>query len=1301
MKKAKQNYWYTEDDIYDLLKQFFDPDDPNNQIDVFAQTQMEHEDLLTDNFSIAIENVNKTRRTQLMPIHLHGNHWAGAIVRMQDNGQIQVIYNDPLGDPLESQPNAIKLFTAVNSIIKGTQIIDLRLRQQKNSNDCGPFTVDNLYKLATCEGLDGLDREEILSRRILVNPTNGSALEIRNTHAGKLSRLEESYVENRTTEKLKEIESRTSNDEYKKDVVKLRKLKSKISNLNIGLDKDKKIEILDEIAKIASSVYRKEKDKSSLRNKFSSSTNRNILYLDTLELLKHLPSGQARINENLFAEALPKVISDLKIISDNISFVLNKEEKKIPLSNKPLKEIESIIYSENINNPQNLKAFISSFYMPIALEMMRKVVPSDKSIQEFLKQGSGVQGIYCKWENRIFRYYFARIFSILGELSSDILCVIPNKNEETQQIAFFQTLKKIRNGLKKERTHLNFFSDGNKVVFTHENGDKVFFVEDVNKFNEVIASFKDLDKNLKALQELFDKQKTNSIDAVKSVCKNSLPYDLKILTEFSEIIDRKDYSKGKDNYKGKVNTLIYNIIDQHNKVTTQEKKANTSSNTKSVEHEYYQKLNNFSNEIQIKYSLPNNIYNINNFGPKSKIRKRFYMDLKDTHEGLREYLNALDEFKKTALSAKNIEEAKKELQESINKYKEYYDKIKDEYKYDFPNPSDDFSMFEEYLNVDRENFLKNCDYFEQEAIRLKSITSFTPENEEQKQYHEFAVAYSVGIIGEKIRYLFEIDDRTNFLQEFARRSLAKDLNETRMVRNNQVSHNPLNYRADSVFRAATQNTTPWATDIKAIRLVHEFTTKNKEYLTLQANKIGLTLDQMKIRMEMFVGDSYVRLGQIDKAYEVLKNAKAIALANKDNLEVEEIIRINNLLAAIERKNGINTEALNLINESLLYVAKYPQYNSKEALLLNNKAIIISEVGKNKEAKKLYIKSMDQGFVPAAISLGQMLCEEKKYDEAIETYRKHFLKTYKERKKMPLEFIMILRGLWLAQIEDGQNKNAKRTFKNYVFFYSKNRHIFKEYCGQDYESIEAMILHDEGSNLYCEGHYIRAINRLENSLSMLGETGIRTYRDISHIHLNIANCYKYLISKFSLYDKDPDLRKMAIQHYESAIKYSNDPQSIDITHAKAGLANIYARQSHTKKSKIHQNEYESYGDNHTFIQSLLIVINDCISKIDESKNNNTFKGLCNLYQSTLKTINFCLDYMRVSNIINPIVAELLFRKFVCYSELRDEIKAIDSYKSFEIFVDNHPDCADHSHGNKANNIFHDNFNSKSLQESLGA
>ena len=101
-------YWYTEDNIRDLLSLI-----PPESARVFAQTQLEHVDLLQASFRTATLQVIADGTPALIPIHLNGNHWAGAIVRRQADGKVQVIYNDPRGDALETHESQKRMSFAV------------------------------------------------------------------------------------------------------------------------------------------------------------------------------------------------------------------------------------------------------------------------------------------------------------------------------------------------------------------------------------------------------------------------------------------------------------------------------------------------------------------------------------------------------------------------------------------------------------------------------------------------------------------------------------------------------------------------------------------------------------------------------------------------------------------------------------------------------------------------------------------------------------------------------------------------------------------------------------------------------------------------------------------------------------------------------------------------------------------------------------------------------------------------------------------------------------------------------------
>ena len=177
-KEASDTHWYAEDEVNILL---------NNQLTdreaytIISQTQFEHTDLLIDNTIHAVQEALRGN-VVVMPIHLHGNHWTGAMFRQNADGNLQVIYVDPTGEGVESNVNAQWLVATINKLASNAQIIDLQFEQQFNDYDCGRFTVNNLARLAQADfsnidiiedddGDNQVQREEI--KNLLLHPESG------------------------------------------------------------------------------------------------------------------------------------------------------------------------------------------------------------------------------------------------------------------------------------------------------------------------------------------------------------------------------------------------------------------------------------------------------------------------------------------------------------------------------------------------------------------------------------------------------------------------------------------------------------------------------------------------------------------------------------------------------------------------------------------------------------------------------------------------------------------------------------------------------------------------------------------------------------------------------------------------------------------------------------------------------------------------------------------------------------------------------------------------------------------------
>ena len=176
--------WYTEDQINTLLKHYL----PQGGYFVAAQSQLEHRSLIGVNVMAAINVVIYDGKIAVLPIQVHGNHWVGVMIRKRSllENVLQVIYNNPQGSPLAGEaPHDLNLIDPIlNNLPPGWDhdLRDLQLVQQKNSYDCGPFTVDNLVKLAEADTLSNLSNQEIIDGVHFQHPENGSAYDIRQEH---------------------------------------------------------------------------------------------------------------------------------------------------------------------------------------------------------------------------------------------------------------------------------------------------------------------------------------------------------------------------------------------------------------------------------------------------------------------------------------------------------------------------------------------------------------------------------------------------------------------------------------------------------------------------------------------------------------------------------------------------------------------------------------------------------------------------------------------------------------------------------------------------------------------------------------------------------------------------------------------------------------------------------------------------------------------------------------------------------------------------------------------------------------
>ncbi len=218
-------YLYTEDDINILLSTLLPP----NGYTVSAQTQMEGGDLLMENLGTAIGRA-LDGETALMPIHVHGNHWVGAMLRPQNNGEVQILYTDSIGDTEDGRTslqlflNALTSFaTAHPGMTNGINFINLSRNQQLNGYDCGRFVVMNLLRLTDLEReLDAVNLRDANTINSIINelPTQDAINTSRNVYSQIIikARMASEFVANNPNnlEETKQGENanESSSDEF-------------------------------------------------------------------------------------------------------------------------------------------------------------------------------------------------------------------------------------------------------------------------------------------------------------------------------------------------------------------------------------------------------------------------------------------------------------------------------------------------------------------------------------------------------------------------------------------------------------------------------------------------------------------------------------------------------------------------------------------------------------------------------------------------------------------------------------------------------------------------------------------------------------------------------------------------------------------------------------------------------------------------------------------------------------------------------------------------------------------------------
>ncbi len=1308
--KINELYWYCEDDIRDILRGLV-----GNRATIFAQTQMEHQDLLKDNFRNAVKEVLLNGNVALIPIHVNGNHWTSAIVRRKANGKIQVIYNDPIGNSIYSNANGGLLLSEIRGLVGDFDFIDVRLRQQMNGSDCGPFSVDNMVNLFEYvsdpnNNPDDLDREAIINANILSRPEGGNAREIRRQHAVLLPRLQNNSADLSTSTfdreqkilELTKISQEKSDKAFLSDVEKFLNLKDLISKINsLGDSEDEKYQvlaILKEIAEVAKSIYRKESDESNFRNKHAAYLN----FLNCIEQLKFITSDDLGVFAKL--EEFSDYKKELMALNTIIDYVLDQERVRFDAlvsSNTEIRKRFPDKASMPKSNPDkfnyngHLALFICSQYLP-------------KAIQRIVEILSELEGLNLDFKILEDRYAFARLFAMAGELSRSIRNVLGSKVSEE----FFKRLNKLRDAVK--TSHFKTIANGVEG-------------SDYSKFEDLFSQIENIKSRLNDLMDKmavisYDQDYSNKLLSLLNTAITPVN-EFKALEDFLEV-KKSDTSKVKE------------ALDKLQKIfEEQEKEYKTEGNYDISQYNAF--YNALSDTEKKNFPVDGSFDSIKAF----KVQKSSGKPSQEVIKILKFIKTIQKEYKtKEEIIAQKLKLTLC-LQKEIKNYSTELSKIPEDDRIDkngnpFPQATED--EIRNYLKSlaksgarkkvtknDPSNFSKYCRQFDEELERLNAVME---QSESDKK--ELAIAHSVGIMGEAIRFMLEIDEQDCSLSDLFNLDAIRDINNVRFVRNNQVMHGVFNYDADVVFRAAEQQALSWKVDVSALSRIHQFIklhSQNADDLLSEVRKRNpqITKSQIQIRPLLFLADCYLRLGKYEELQKIISEFDEIyqKFSQEEKVEVvEEMAVISTFKSKIHINHGNIDKAEEEIELTLAIILSLGDDNLSDSLkkekarLYNNLGYLQESKGHYEDAKRSFLNSLKSCNdnvlnLYAACQYASILFYQDKFQEgAIKIIEQSLVKITEINEKNIYEMILAIRQKMILERDMGKYDLAEETFKDYSEL-CQNIKLLKLSLGRNYKVVEAMFLQDVASEYYRNADYPNAIQYWQNSISVLEELGINNQVDsVGNCFLGIANSYKSLATTASS-DLRNLYRNLALENYEKARKVANNAgmkDSLFMAHCLSGEAQVLQSMKKNCQKELDQAEslYQRFGSQGKFYgekssynlkvislgqQKRVTPYAKHMTEYDLGENNHYAAGIQLFFQKkefyeARKQFKAHLEDLKREGVANPTYVSALKNIVICCIELKETKKALKYCQELEDFVGNHPYCTDGYFKEEINKVF---------------
>lgn len=115
---------------------------------ILSQTRFEDQDLIENTAIILGEVVGC--RTVIVPVFC-SSYWVGFTIRQNAEGNIHLIYINPLGKPIEEEPNVEKIINSLIISSPDISIVDLKYKQTTEVEEVSDWTIADLFTIAQIE----------------------------------------------------------------------------------------------------------------------------------------------------------------------------------------------------------------------------------------------------------------------------------------------------------------------------------------------------------------------------------------------------------------------------------------------------------------------------------------------------------------------------------------------------------------------------------------------------------------------------------------------------------------------------------------------------------------------------------------------------------------------------------------------------------------------------------------------------------------------------------------------------------------------------------------------------------------------------------------------------------------------------------------------------------------------------------------------------------------------------------------------------------------------------------------------